>query len=81
MPLLHKCPTCAGELVDKRVEELVKGGVNFAEVTVPAEVCLRCGLRLFDPDTVRLLERIAKQLSAQEVEDFEPMGRSFRVLV
>jgi len=80
MPLLHKCPTCGGELVDKRVEELVKGGVNFASVTVHAEVCRRCGLRLFDPDTVRLLERVTNQLSAQEVEDFEPMGRSFRVL-
>lgn len=80
MPLLHKCPACGGELVDRQVEELVKGGVNFAAVTVSAEVCLRCCLRLFDPDTVRLLEKITKQLSAQEVEDFERLGRSYRVL-
>ncbi len=72
MPLLRKCPTCGGEIVDKRVEELVERGISLATVTVEAEVCLGCGQRLFDPDTVRLLEKVSKDL---------PVGESVDVVV
>ncbi len=41
----EKCPVCGGEMVAKKVEKLLRGGLNTATVTVSAEVCLRCGER------------------------------------
>ena len=74
-----KCPVCEGEVVAKQTEKLLRGGVNLAVVTVRAEVCLRCGERLYSPDTIRLFEQIRQKLSDQDVEEFEPLGRAFRV--
>lgn len=55
-----KCPVCGGELVEKDVEKLLRGGAHVAVITVRAEVCLRCGERLYAEETVRLFEQIAK---------------------
>ena len=74
-----KCPVCEGEVVAKQTEKLLRGGVNLATMTVSAEVCLRCGERLYAPDTIRLFEQIRQKLSDQDVEEFEPLGRAFRV--
>ena len=74
-----KCPVCSGEVVTKQTEKLLRGGVNFAAVTVSVEVCLRCGGHLYSPETLRLFEQIRRKLSAQDVEGFEPLGRSFRI--
>ena len=73
-----KCPTCGGEMVDKQVEKLLRGGVNLAAVTVRAEVCLRCGERLYHAETVARFEQIRSKLACQDVEDFAPLGRSFK---
>ena len=43
-----KCPVCGGEMVEKKVEKLLRGGVHTAVLSVRAEVCLRCGERLYD---------------------------------
>jgi YgiT-type zinc finger domain-containing protein len=74
-----KCPVCGGEIVAKEVEKLLRGGVNTASVYVQADVCLRCGERYYPQETVRRFDRIVGQLERQEVDGFQPMGRSFRV--
>ena len=38
-----KCPVCGGEMAEKEVEKLLRGGINTAVLTVRAEVCLHCG--------------------------------------
>jgi YgiT-type zinc finger domain-containing protein len=73
------CPVCGGEMVEKDVEKLLRGGVHTAVLRVCAEVCLSCGERLYGQDTVRRFEQIRAKLEKQEVAEFEPMGRSFRV--
>jgi len=80
MKPFDRCPVCGGELIEKEVEKLLKGGMHTAVVKVRAEVCLRCGERLYDAETVRRFEQIRRKLERQEVADFEPMGRAFRVL-
>ncbi|GKT10946.1 YgiT-type zinc finger protein [Desulforhabdus sp. TSK] len=75
----EKCPVCGGEMVAKEVEKLLRGGLNTATVTASAEVCLRCGERLYSQDTVRCFERIREKLKRHEVTGFELMGQSFRV--
>jgi YgiT-type zinc finger domain-containing protein len=75
----HQCPICGGEVVEKRVEKLLRGGIHTAVVTVQAEVCLHCGERLYDQETVRRFEQIRAKLERKEVTEFQPLGQSFHV--
>jgi len=75
----NNCPVCGGELIEKEVEKLLRGGAHIAVIKVQAEVCLHCGERLYSQETVRRFEEIRAKLERQEVEAFQPMGRSFQV--
>ena len=75
----EKCPICGGELKEKTVEKLLRGGKHTAVLHVEAEVCLHCGERLYSEDTVMYFERVRNMLDRQEVTDFQPLGQSFAV--
>ena len=79
MKPFSKCPVCSGEMTGKEVEKLLRGGVNLAAVKVHAQVCLRCGERLYSKETVDNFERIREKLANHEVGEFGPMGRSFQI--
>lgn len=74
-----KCPVCGGELAEKEVEKLLKGGVHTAIIKVKAEVCLHCGERLYPQETVKLFEEIRRKLERKDVAGFQPIGQSFEV--
>jgi YgiT-type zinc finger domain-containing protein len=76
----EQCPVCGGELVEKEVEKLLRGGIHTAVLEVCAEVCLRCGERLYSQETVRRFEEIRAKLERQETEAFQPLGLSFQVV-
>lgn len=80
MKPFEKCPVCGGELVEKEVEKLLKGGVHTAVLKVRADVCLRCGERLYSAETVRRFEQIRQKLERQEVAEFHPLGQTFQVV-
>ncbi len=73
------CPVCGGELSEKSVEKLLRGGVNLATVKIRADVCSRCGERLYSRATVSRFEQIRAKLANQEVAEFNPLGRSFQI--
>jgi len=73
------CPVCGGELVEKRVEKLLKGGTNTAAVEVDALVCPRCGERLYPEETVRRFEKIRNKLSRNETDDLTLVGNAHEV--
>ena len=75
----EKCPVCGGEVQEKEVEKLLRGGNHTAVLRVLAEVCLHCGERLYAQDTVRLFEQIRGKLERQELSNFKPLGQSFAV--
>jgi len=75
----EKCPTCGGELVEREVEKLLRGGSHVAMMKVVAEVCLGCGERLYSQETVKRFEAIRRKLEREEVSSMQPMGRSFQV--
>jgi len=75
----NQCPVCGGEIVEKNVEKLLRGGIHTAVVKVQAEVCLRCGERLYSEETVRRFEQIRAKLERQETAEFQPLGQSFQV--
>jgi YgiT-type zinc finger domain-containing protein len=76
----RECPVCGGEVVEKEVEKLLRGGVNTAVVTVQAELCLHCGERLYSRETIARFEQIRAKLARQEVAEFRPLGQSFQVV-
>jgi len=75
----ESCPVCGGEIVEKTVEKLLRGGNHTAVLEVKAEVCLRCGERLYSMETVRRFEEIRRKLARQDLAEFQPLGRSFKV--
>ena len=80
MTPFEKCPICGGELVEKEVEKLLRGGVHTAVLNVRAEVCLRCGERLYPAETVKRFEQIRRKLERQEVGEFRPLGKTFQAV-
>lgn len=78
--LFEKCPVCGGELVEKEVEKLVRGGAHTAILRVEAEVCLHCGERLYSPETVQSFEEVRRKLEKDEVEGLKRVGASFEVV-
>ncbi|MGQ9625539.1 MAG: YgiT-type zinc finger protein [Anaerolineae bacterium] len=80
MKPFEECPICGGELVEKEVEKLLKGGMHTAVLKVRAEVCLRCGERLYEAETVKRFEQIRQKLERQEVSEFQPLGQTFQVV-
>ena len=75
----NKCPVCGGEMVEKKVEKLVRGGIHIALLTINAEVCLKCGERLYSAEAVKRFEQIRAKLARQEIDEFSPLGQSFQV--
>ena len=65
-----RCVVCGGEIVEKEVEKLLRGGVNTALVKVHADVCLHCGERLYSQETVRCFERTREKLEFGGAGDF-----------
>lgn len=80
MKSVPKCPVCGGGLVAKQVEKLLRGGMHTAVMVVPAEVCQRCGERLYSEETVRRFEEVRAKLERGEVAEFQPLGQSFRTV-
>lgn len=79
MKLFTNCPACGGELAEKRVEKLLKGGCDTASVKVSADVCLRCGERLYSESVVKAFAEIRGKLRRRQFSQFRSLGKSFTV--
>ena len=73
----EKCPLCGGELADRVVEKVLRGGVDTAVLKVQAEVCLSCAGRIYPQKAIRQFEKIRSRLENRETEGLQPVGRSF----
>lgn len=79
MKPFEKCPICGGELIEKEVEKLLRGGNHTAVLKVQAEVCLHCGERLYAQEVVKRFEEIREKLTRDEVDQFQLLGKSFQI--
>ena len=79
MKPFEKCPVCGGEIVERQVQKLLRGGRHTASMTVTADVCLHCGERLYAPDVVKKFEEVRTKLERQETGEFQPIGQTFEV--
>ncbi len=71
------CPVCGGELAEKRVEKLLRGGPNMATITVEAMVCLRCGERFYPELTVKRFENVRAKLARNQTDGLELVGGAY----
>jgi YgiT-type zinc finger domain-containing protein len=74
-----KCPVCGGELDEKEVERLIRGGDDTAIVRVQAEVCRQCGERLYSEDVVRQFKDVRRLLVKHQTAGFKEVGKTFEV--
>ncbi|MDJ0753858.1 MAG: YgiT-type zinc finger protein [Ardenticatenaceae bacterium] len=74
-----KCPICGGELIEKKVDKLLRGGNNTAIVQVNALVCQECGEKLYLPETIELFDQIQEKLEAQDLADYTLIGNFYQV--
>ena len=79
MTPFEKCPVCGGEVAERQVQKLLRGGRHTASITVRAEVCLHCGERFYSPEVVRKFDEIRTKLERQETDQFQPIGQAFEV--
>jgi YgiT-type zinc finger domain-containing protein len=80
MKSLDTCPVCGGEIVEKEVEKLLRGGSDIAVLHVPADVCLHCGERLYSEETIRKFENVRNSLEHHDVKSFVPLGNAYNVV-
>ncbi len=73
------CPICGGEMIEKTVEKIVRGGEDTAIIEVQAHVCQKCGERLYDSETVLLFEEVRTKLTADDTTEYDWIGRSYLV--
>ena len=80
MTSFDKCPVCGGEIVEREVEKILRGGNLRKIVKVQAEVCLRCGERLYAPDVVKRFKKIRSRLKKEEKMTGFPNTANARLL-
>lgn len=76
---IELCPNCGGSLQYKQVEEYVRGGNDVAVVSVSAQVCEKCGERLYSVPTVEKFEAVRDSLRRHETSGFQLLGSAFKV--
>jgi YgiT-type zinc finger domain-containing protein len=79
MRSFDNCPVCGGEVVERQVQKLLRGGGHTASITVTAKVCPHCAERLYSSEAVKRFEEIRAKLDRQETSEFQPIGQSFEV--
>ncbi|MBI4668845.1 MAG: YgiT-type zinc finger protein [Elusimicrobia bacterium] len=77
--LFKKCPICGGQLQQKRVEKLLKGGFHTAIIKVDAEVCAHCGERLYKPEIIAQFEKVRNRLTKGQLSGFRVTGKTVAI--
>ena len=67
MTPFDKCPVCSGEIVEKKIEKVLRVGNHTEIAKVQAAVCLRCGERLYAPEIVKRFQEIRSTLKDKEM--------------
>lgn len=75
-PSLTRCFHCGGTTLEERqVEELLSVGKDVVRCKAMATVCLQCGERYFDPETIHRFEGIRARLRAGDLTGLRSSGQ------
>jgi len=74
-----RCVICEGrEIEDKEVEEEIKIGNDIVLVPVKVKVCMSCGERYYDRETMRMLEEVEDKIAKNHLK-LERIGQVLKV--
>jgi len=74
-----RCVICEGrEIEEKEVEEEIKIGNDIVLVPVKVKVCMSCGERYHDRETMRMLEEVEDKIEKKQLK-FELIGKVLKV--
>ena len=74
-----RCVICEGrEIEEKEVEEEIKIGNDIVLVPVRVKVCMSCGERYYDRETMRMLEEVEDKIEKKQLK-FELIGKVLKV--
>ena len=77
---MSKCARCGfDDVIEKRVDKVVRGGDDAAVISILADVCHHCGEQFYTGEVAFCFDAIRKRLDSGQVEDFQQIGRYFRV--
>ena len=77
---MRKCARCGfDDVIEKKVDVVLRGGHDAAVISVLADVCHHCGEQFYGPNCVMCFDAIRKMLDSGQVDEFQPIGRYFRV--
>ncbi|MGB7414826.1 MAG: YgiT-type zinc finger protein [Thermosynechococcaceae cyanobacterium] len=79
MEHLEHRPICGGELTEKSVTKVLRGGGHTASMKVRADVCLSCGERVYLLDTIKHFQEIRAKLKSQDTHEYVPTGQAFQI--
>jgi len=74
-----RCVICEGrEIEEKEVEEEIKIGNDIVLVPVKVKVCMSCGERYYNIETMRMLEEVEDKIEKKQLR-FELIGKVLKV--
>ena len=77
---MSKCARCGfDDVIEKKVDVVLRGGDDAAVINVLADVCHHCGERFYTGEVAFCFDAIRRKLASGQVDDFQPIGRYFRV--
>ena len=75
-----KCIVCkSSDIQNRMVEEEIKSGTDIVLVALEALVCMNCGERYYDRNTMRKIEDVRSRLKQKDLE-VEEVGKVLRAV-
>jgi len=75
-----KCVICKGsDIQNKMIEEEIKSGRDIVLVALDVLVCMNCGERYYDRNTMRKIEDVRSRLKQKDLE-VEEVGKVLRAV-
>jgi YgiT-type zinc finger domain-containing protein len=75
-----KCVICkSSDIQKKMIEEEIKSGMDIVLVPLNVLVCMNCGERYYDRNTMRKIEDVRSRLKQKDLE-VEEVGKVLRAV-
>ncbi len=75
-----KCVICKSpDIQMKMIEEEIKSGMDIVLLSVEVLVCMNCGERYYDRNTMRKIENVRSKLKQKDLE-VEEVGRVLKAV-
>ena len=75
-----KCIVCkSSDIQNRMVEEEIKSGTDIVLVALDVLVCMNCGERYYDRNTMRKIEDVRSRLKQKDLE-VEEVGKVLRAV-